>query len=82
MTLFSGLGTNVHFSGDESGMQWEDCCFELQNAVEWRMVMSRGPDERLQMHPVSELLSTCGGTSDRLLIDEGANWILQRSEQE
>ena len=34
MTLFSGLGTDVHFSGDETGLQWEDYLFELQNAVE------------------------------------------------
>ena len=40
MTLFSGLGTDVHFSGDETGLLWEDYLFELQNAVEWRMVMS------------------------------------------
>ena len=45
MTLFCGLGTNVHFSVDETGLQWEDYLFELQNAVEWRMVMSRGQDE-------------------------------------
>ena len=37
MTWFSGLGTDVHFSGDETGLQWEDYLFELQNAVEWRM---------------------------------------------
>ena len=42
MTLFSGLGTDVHFSGDETGLRWEDYLFELQNAAEWRMVMSRG----------------------------------------
>ena len=24
MTLFSGLGTDVRFSGDETGLQWED----------------------------------------------------------
>ena len=41
MTLFSRLGTDVHFSGDETGLQWEDYLFELQNAVEWRMVRSR-----------------------------------------
>ena len=50
MTLFSGLGTDVHFSGDETGLQWEDYLFELQNAVEWRKVVSRGQDERSQMH--------------------------------
>ena len=31
---------------------------------------------------MSVLLSTCEGMSDRALIDEGARWILQRSEQE
>ena len=82
MTLFSGLGTDAHFSGDETGLQWEDYLFEMQNAVEWRMVMSRGPDERSQMHAMSVLLSTCEGMSDRALIDEGARWILQGSEQE
>ena len=82
MTLFSGLGTDVHFSGDETGLQWEDYLFEMQNAVEWRMVMSRGPDERSQMHAMSVLLSTCEGMSDRALVDEGARWILQGSEQE
>ena len=38
MTLFSGLGTDVHFWR----LQWKDYLFEMQNAVEWRMVMSRG----------------------------------------
>ena len=33
ITLFSGLGTDVHFSGDETGVQWEDYLFEFQNAV-------------------------------------------------
>ena len=82
MTLFSGLGTDVHFSGDKTGLHWEDYLFEMQNAVEWRMVMSRGPDERSQMHAMSVLLSTCEGMSDRALIDEGARWILQGDEQE
>ena len=82
MTLFSGLGTAVHFSGDETGLQWENYLFEMQNPVEWRMVMSRGPDERSQMHAMSVLLSTCEGMSDSALIDEGARWILQGDEQE
>ena len=56
MTLFSGLGTDVHVSGDETGLQWEDYLSEVQNAV-WRMEMSRGPDERSQMRAVSLLLS-------------------------
>ena len=77
MTLFSGLGTDVHFSGDETGLQWEDYLFELQKAVEWRMVMSRGQDERSQMHAMSLLLNTCDGMTNRVLIDDGARWILQ-----
>ena len=76
MTLFSGFGTDVHFSGDETGLQWEDYLFEMQNAVEWRMVMSRGPDERSQMHALSVLLGTCEGMTNRVLI-EGAKWILR-----
>ena len=82
MTLFSGLGTDVHFSGDETGLQWEDYLFELQNAVEWRMMMSRGQDERSQMHAMSVLLNTCSGMTNRVLIDDGARWILQGDEQE
>ena len=81
MTLFSGLGIDVHISGDETGLQWEDYLFELQNAVEWRMVMSRGQDERSQMHAMSLLLNTCSGMTNRVLIDDGARWILQ-GEQE
>ena len=82
MTLFSGLRTDVHFSGDETGLQWEDYLFELQNAVEWRMVMSRGQDERSQMHAMSVLLNTCSGMTNTVLIDDGARWILQGDEQE
>ena len=82
MTLFSGLGTDVQCTGDASGMQWDDYFFELQNAVEWRMVRPRGQDERSQMHAVSILLSTCEGMSNLVLTDEGASWILQESEQE
>ena len=77
MTLFSGLGTDVHFFGDGTGLQWEDYLSEMQNAVEWRMVMSRGQDERSQMHAMSLLLSTCEGMAHRALIDDG-----QGSEQE
>ena len=46
MTLFSGLGTDVHFSGDETGLQWEDYFFELQNTVEWRRVRRAISDAR------------------------------------
>ena len=56
--------------------------FEVQNAVEWRMVMSRGQDERSQMHAMSLLLNTCSGMTNRVLIDDGARWILQGDEQE
>ena len=77
MTLFSGLGTDVHLSGDETGLQREDYLFVLHNAVEWRMVMSRGQDERSQMHAMSLLLNMCSGMTNRVLIDDGARWILQ-----
>ena len=53
----------------------------MQNAVEWRNVMSRGQDERSQMHAMSLLLSTCEGITKRALIDDGEKWILQGSEQ-
>ena len=73
---------NWHFSGDETGLQWEDYLFELQNAVEWRVVMSRGQDERSQMHAMSLLLYTCSGITNTMLIDDGARWILRGDEQE
>ena len=81
MTLFSGLNTDVPFSGDETGVQWEDSLFELQNAKEWRMVMSKGQDERSQMHPMSLLPNTCSGMTNRVLVDDGARWILQGDKQ-
>ena len=80
MTLFSGLGTDVHFSGDETGLQWEDYRSEMQNAVEWRMVLSRGQDERSQMHAMSLLLNTCSDMTNRVLVDDGAKCILLGSE--
>ena len=46
------------------------------------MVMWRGEDERSQMHAVSLLLSRCEGMTNRVLIDDGAKWILQGDEQE
>ena len=45
------------------------------------MVMSRGQDERSQMHAMSLLLNTCEGMTNRVLIDEGARWILHGEEQ-
>ena len=82
LLIRSGLGTDVHFSGDETGLHWDDCLFELQNAMGWRMVMSRGQDERSQMHAMSLLLKTCSGKTNSVLIDEGARWTLQGDEQE
>ena len=82
LTLLSGLDTDVHFSGVDMEMPWEDYLFELQNAVEWRMVMSRSADERPQMHAVSMLLNTCEDMTDRALINTGGNWIQQGNEQE
>ena len=81
MTLFSGLGTVVHFSGDETGLQWDDYLFELQNAVEWRMVMSRGQDERSQMHAMSLLLNTCSGMRNRVLIDDEQDGYCQETSK-
>ena len=46
------------------------------------MVMSRGRDERSQMHATSLLLNTCDGMTNRVLTDDGARWILQGDEQE
>ena len=43
--------------------------------------MARGQDERSQMHAMSVLLNTCSGMTNRVLIDDGARWILQRDEQ-
>ena len=50
--------------------------------MEWRVVMSRGQDERSQVHAMSVLLNTCSGMTNRVLIDDGARWILQGDEQE
>ena len=46
------------------------------------MVMSRGQDERSQMHAMSLLLNTCSGMTNRVLIDARARWILQGEERE
>ena len=46
------------------------------------MVMSRGQDERSQLQTVSVLLNTCSGMTNRVLIVDGARWILQGDEQE
>ena len=46
------------------------------------MVMSRGQDERSQMHAMSLLLNTCESTTNRVLIDDGARWVQHGEEQE
>ena len=45
---------------------------DIDYDVEWRLVISRAPDERAQMHLMSYLLSTCEGMSNREIIDDGA----------
>ena len=50
--------------------------------AERRGVMLRGQDDRSQLHAMSLLLKTCSGTTNRVLIDDGARWILQGDEQE
>ena len=60
-------------------MHLENFLFEVQNAVVWRAVMSRGPDERTQMHSMIYPLSTM---SNRELIDDGEAWVLQGTEQQ
>ena len=80
--VFSGLSSEVHFAREESGMQWINYLFDLQNAVECRIVMSRCPDERARMHSMIYLLSTCESMSNRELDDDGAAWVLQCNEQQ
>ena len=80
MTLFTGLGSDVYVTGEESGLLWEHH-LALQNAVEWRMVMARSPEERARMHSVRYLLNTCEGMSNREL-DEGARWIQGLEEEQ
>ena len=46
------------------------------------MMMSRCQDERSQMHAMSLLLNTCDGTTNRVLVHDGARWTLQGDEQE
>ena len=63
-------------------MQWEGYLFEPLNAAGWRLVMSRGPDERTQMHSPRYLHSPCDSMSKRELIDDGAAWIQQTNDQQ
>ena len=66
----------------EMGLQWENHLFELENAVEWRIVMPRGQDARFQMRVMSVLLYTCSGMTIRVLVDDGTRWILEGDELE
>ena len=71
MPLSTGLGTDVHFTGEESGMLWEDYISEDQTAAEWKAVMSRGADERTQIKSMTILLATYDSLSNRELVDQG-----------
>ena len=61
----------MHFSGDETGLQWEDSLRVAEHRG-----MAYGDVER------SLLLNTCSGMTNRVLIDDGAIKILQGDEQE
>ena len=54
----------------------------LSLRVAERRGVAYGDVERSQMHAMSVLLSTCSGMTNRVLIDDGARWILQGGEQE
>ena len=65
------------FISQESGMQLEACRFELQSAVEWRMVVSRGPDERTDA--IYELLCSarakvCRIENSSTMVQLGSCW--------
>ena len=55
VSLFSGLATDSHFTGVESGTQWEDDLLQLETAAAWKAVMSRGADERTRMNSMAIL---------------------------
>ena len=81
MSLFSGLGTDVHFTGEEAGiLQWEGSLFEPQTAVEWKAVVSRGADERTQMNSMAILLATCKSLTNRDLVVQGMVWVAQGTD--
>ena len=46
------------------------------------MFMSRGPDERAQLHLMSYVFSMCQGMSNRELINDGDAWVQQGNEEE
>ena len=45
----------------------EEYLFELQDVVEWRVVMARSPEEKAQAPSMSYLLSTCEDMSTRAI---------------
>ena len=45
--------------------------FELQAAVEWKAVESRGADERTLMNSTAIFLATCENLTSRNLVDQG-----------
>ena len=77
VSLFSGLGTDVHFTVEESDMQWEDHRFDLQTVEQWKAVMSRGADERTQMNSMAILVATRESLTHRDLVDQRMAWITQ-----
>ena len=72
MTLSSVLGTDVHFSGDESGIQWEDYFLRAAecNGVE-------NDDVGRSRRAITDARYECAAQ-----YGEGAHVILQGSEQE
>ena len=56
MALISGPRSDVYFTGEESGLLWEECLFELQDVVEWRVVrestdaLHELPDKHVRRH--------------------------------
>ena len=71
----------MHFFGDETGLQWKDYLFELQNAVEWRVV-----DVERSRRAISDVRHECVAQyvqwTNRVLIDDGTRWTLHGDEQE
>ena len=62
------------------------CCgrdhlFELQAAVEWKAVVSRGADERTLMNSTAILLATCESLTSRNLVDQGMALTTQQGTE-
>ena len=72
------LKTSSHFAVHirVSPILTRSCCGKPSEVVP-REVKTSDP-----MHAMSLLLNTCDGMTNRVLIDDGARWILQGDEQE